>query len=422
MRRTRGLVACAFLLSIFTLKSQSINSPYTNFGIGELSDYSMQHNTAMGGFGIGAAENLHINSQNPAWAVKNQLTIFEVGVQADIRNYLSGNQTFNNRTGSLRYMGISVPLILNRWSSNVTLLPLSSVNYRIRSESIIEETGEVAQNVLDGSGGLSRITWSHGVRILKKTYLGARASYVFGAINSSEQTTVLDENGLISTNTYTITYNDESSYSDFIYGVSLASEFSISENRSVNVGITYDLERNLEGSRNRVLERITTVGGNFNSLELEEDAPVTYALPSALGVGIAYERNNALTLGVDALIRDWSNDSENSSERYRTTRNITAGGRWVPDYRSVDSYFSRVGYRFGLSYREVPYLVNDTRINEFGINFGISLPVSGASNVDLGFKLGRRGTSSNGLVREDFLQVVFGMTINDRWFIKRRYD
>jgi hypothetical protein len=66
--------------------------------------------------------------------------------------------------------------------------------------------------------------------------------------------------------------------------------------------------------------------------------------------------------------------------------------------------------------------VNDTEINDFGINFGASFPTGGYSSMDASFKIGSRGTTDNNLIRENYMQFVIGATINDRWFIKRRYD
>ena len=70
----------------------------------------------------------------------------------------------------------------------------------------------------------------------------------------------------------------------------------------------------------------------------------------------------------------------------------------------------------------MPYLVQNNAIKEFGINFGASFPVAGLSTLDLAVKFGERGTNENGLVHESFMQIVLGLTVNEKWFIKRRYD
>ena len=106
----------------------------------------------------------------------------------------------------------------------------------------------------------------------------------------------------------------------------------------------------------------------------------------------------------------------------RNTLTLGTGLEFIPDYSSVNSYLKRTSYRLGLNMRQLPYLENNTEINDFGINFGASFPVSGYSSLDAAFKYGFRGTTDNNLVQERYFQVVIGATINDRWFIKRRYD
>ena len=89
----------------------------------------------------------------------------------------------------------------------------------------------------------------------------------------------------------------------------------------------------------------------------------------------------------------------------------------------VRSYLKRITFRAGVSFEEKPYVLQDTQINEFGINFGWSLPVSRFSNLDFGLMVGNRGTTNNNLVREDFFKVYFGATFNDnRWFIRPKFN
>jgi hypothetical protein len=62
-------------------------------------------------------------------------------------------------------------------------------------------------------------------------------------------------------------------------------------------------------------------------------------------------------------------------------------------------------------------------VNEFGISFGAGLPVGRLfSNINIGFEFGRRGTTNNGLVQENFFNTFVSLSLNDRWFKKRYYD
>jgi hypothetical protein len=67
--------------------------------------------------------------------------------------------------------------------------------------------------------------------------------------------------------------------------------------------------------------------------------------------------------------------------------------------------------------------INDESINEFGISFGVGLPVGKLfSNANLGFEYGKRGTTSQNLVQENFFNFQLSLSLNDRWFVKRKYN
>ncbi|MEQ9167020.1 MAG: hypothetical protein RLO12_12250, partial [Fulvivirga sp.] len=93
---------------------------------------------------------------------------------------------------------------------------------------------------------------------------------------------------------------------------------------------------------------------------------------------------------------------------------------------SVTSYLSRVTYKLGASYENTPYVVNNNntlnQVKDIGINFGWSLPVGRYSSFDMAFRFGKRGSVDKTLIEENYYKVYLGITFNDQWFIKRKYD
>ena len=62
-------------------------------------------------------------------------------------------------------------------------------------------------------------------------------------------------------------------------------------------------------------------------------------------------------------------------------------------------------------------------VNDFGINFGTSIPVNNLSLVNMAMKVGRRGTADNGLIREAYFNFTLGFSLNDNsWFYKRVFE
>ena len=60
-------------------------------------------------------------------------------------------------------------------------------------------------------------------------------------------------------------------------------------------------------------------------------------------------------------------------------------------------------------------------MQDLGINFGLSLPMHGSS-VDIGLKAGKRGDVKLNTIAENYIKLYFGVTFNDQWFIKRKFD
>lgn len=76
----------------------------------------------------------------------------------------------------------------------------------------------------------------------------------------------------------------------------------------------------------------------------------------------------------------------------------------------------------GLQYEKTPFMVNNESVDDFGITFGLSLPIANASSIHTSFLLGQRGNIENGLIRERYFRFSLGVTFNDRWFQRVKYD
>jgi len=399
----------------FSSSAQTIVSPYSNNGLGELVSQGMPNNIGMGGIGIGTPSYWQINSINPALLVNNTLTTFNVGFQADIRNFRASNTNGSDGTAGLRFLNISFPIIPVKWTSNVALLPFSTVNYDFFNTESIDGTDFISTNRFSGEGGISRLDWSNGIRIIKNLSLGVKTSYFFGSIRNALESEVQDE-----TSPFSIVYNDEVSYNDFSIQFGGYYRYNISETRALNFGVIYSPSTTLSGSRNEFFLRRSN-GRDIQGQDIDVSQNVEFTLPEVIGFGVSYQIVNKLILGTDVEINRGGEFSENEN-LFRRRLKVSSGAQWTPDYANVRSYFSRINYRFGLSFEQVPYIINDTEINDFGLSLGASMPIRGVSTLDLAGRYGWRGTTDNNLVRENYIQIVLGATINERWFIKRRFE
>jgi hypothetical protein len=107
---------------------------------------------------------------------------------------------------------------------------------------------------------------------------------------------------------------------------------------------------------------------------------------------------------------------------YRDAKKWAVGGYFIPNYSSFTSFWSRVVYRFGLRTEQMSTIVNNIPLTETGISFGLGLPLAGLSNANVGFEISQRGQKDSGLIKETIVALRLGLSLNDIWFIKRKYN
>ncbi len=416
--RSKILVLGCILMA-FSGYSQLVLSPYTVNGIGEINNLGVAQNDAMGGLGISYSNVWHINNQNPALLVGNAFTTFQMGVEADVRSISNQFTTDQSGTGNLKYLIFAFPIVKNRWTSSFGVMPYSSVSYNIVDEEIIPLSSTVATFNYLGEGGISQAYWANGFKLFKGLSVGFRASYVFGRIQNEIVTSLSNEN------TFRTAYVENTTYNDFNFNSGLYYRKKLKDKYYLNLGAIFDLRGNLEGERLGVLERrdfgnrVTPVDTILN-FETSQ-----FRLPLSYGFGVTLEKFDKFTIGLEASFQEWEDEAgfedDNDTEFTNTVR-LALGGEFKPDVTDVNSYIKRITYRAGFSYQTSPYLVGGNEIQDFGINFGWSLPVARLSTLDMAFKFGQKGTLSDNLVRERYFKFVLGATINDRWFVRRKFN
>lgn len=437
-------VTFPFILFIFLfegVQAQIGYSPYTSKGIGDLTSSAITHNRGMGGVGISNGSSIYYNNANPALLYRNSLSIFAIGMAGEYKEISTDESSQENVIGGLNYALIGLPLMVDRWTLGLGVMPYSTVNYKYSTEETVlgDPQARVEKDFI-GSGGFNKFFISNGIKINKNFSVGVTVGYLFGSIKDQvenrlftqrlvEVFEVVDgdtifsnvsreqqDGGTVSTERLTIG-------NLYITG-GLAYRMLLTKTSALNLGLTYELGGE-KGARQYQNIRNSVVGENQDiANDTINNSKGNIKLPSTFGIGLSYEKAYKWNVGIDLIMRDWSNyaNYQGDNEGFENNYKISAGAEFIPDATSVDSYLKRMTYRVGLSQQKLPYKINNETINEFGINFGVSLPVRNFSSFDLGFELGQRGTTDQNLIKEKYFQVYLGVTFNDKWFLRRRFD
>ena len=427
MRLIRRLVfgGCALLaVSFSTVYSQATYSPYSIIGIGDIIDPGVPAVQGMGGLGISNGSYWYLNNSNPALLHYNAVALFSAGIIGETKTIQqTGFEPYNSSSGQLQHAAMAFPLISRKLSFSLVLQPYSVVGYEF-SYSVPETNGTNNYTTfIIGHGGFYELKFSLGGLVFQNLSLGIKASYVFSAIRK-EFTTFVE--GLpLNTSNYLAVYSERQSANDFRLGLGIAYNFKIGEYK-LNLGAIYDLQANIKGNYFLRLEQQTLNGSAIFADTLADNTRRYYTLPGTIGFGISYGKEGQWLIGADYKTQDWNVfDGSVSSipEDFDRSSKYVLGAEFTPDINSITNYAKRITYRVGASFYQTPYVVNGTQINDFGINFGWSLPVARFSALDFGFQVGNRGTLDNNLIREDYFKIFFGATFNDnRWFVRPKYN
>lgn len=417
----------AFLSCKFVL-AQNKYSPYTVIGVGDLNGMGLANNAAMGNVGIATPSIWHINNMNPALLTYNSLTVFEIGVEGENRTVSNSFNSVKVGTGGFKYLSLAFPIIPNKWTSNIGLMPYSSVNYSFTTRQNVEGTNVDAVIDFEGAGGLNQVYFSNGLKVAHGLSVGLRMSYIFG-LTEARTSTYLEGEGI--TQQFPTGVYEKTNYSGFDLGLGAFYSKSISEKSLLNFGITLDKGGDINGNRFDRLEVENSNGRSVAGDTLINDESGKYQLPTELGFGFSWQKTNKLTIGLDIKHAFWDKQAGFTfddpaygadAEEYRSTWSVGLGFEITPKYNDVNSYFNRIKYRIGADFKQEPFVIDGKTVNNFGINFGWSLPIKGVSAVNMALKYGQRGEASGVLVKEQYFKFVLGATINDRWFVRRKYN
>jgi hypothetical protein len=401
-------------------------SPYTVRGIGNINTMATARNMGMGGVGIGNTHPLFISIQNPAMLGYNAYyTTALVGFSVESRRLATTDAQDRISSGGFDYLAVAFPIVRNKMALNLGLTPYSTVSYSLRASEPIEGLPNSYSNVLyEGSGGLTQAYMATGINVYKNFTIGARASYVFGNITSEVTSSM--QGDTVAAPTYSAYFLDRTNFSDLMFtgGVGYRKELNKEKQTYIMGGISYELETSLSANRFYNAQRIMSAGGRpVYSDTIANNYKGKMLLPAVLSVGASYGRLFHYMVGADLRLQNWErfrSFEQGTNEGMGNSYRIAVGGEWTPDYFSRN-YFSRITYRTGVQAEKTPFRINGEEINEFGINFGITLPV-GASGVHTSLLLGQRGKTDNELIRERFFRINIGVTLNERWFERYRYD
>ncbi len=410
----RKIVIGLFLsITSITLAQEGTTSPYSFYGIGALKFRGTAESRAMGGLGV-FSDSIHLNLQNPASYGGLQLINFSVAGSHQSIKQKNEAESQSTSTTSLDYLAMGIPM--GKFGMGFGLLPYTAVGYDFYSE-----TPDVITQYT-GNGGLNRVFLSAGYQVIPEFSLGVDVNYNFGKI---ENTSVTQKSNI----QYGTRVINKSNLSGFTLNIGALYKKMISENLELSGSLTYTPGTKIKSENFRKTGSVSIIPSGIYDVDVR-DIPIDdtqFNFPTQFTVGVGLSKPKFWGVGLEYVNQQTSNYTNRSftieNATYKNASKFNVGGFYIPNYNSFGEYYKRVVYRIGGRYEQTGLAVAGHDINEFGISFGVGLPIGRLfSNLNLGIEYGSRGTTSYGLVKENFFNTFLSFSLNDRWFEKRLYD
>lgn len=429
-----------FLLSVFLVMSVCVSaqdgtygsySPYSIFGIGDISRQGTSFNKSMGGVGIATRNNRFINYMNPAALTARDSLSFmaDFGLSQKNTIYRQGDLRSANNTFNIYDFMMSFPI----WKSSafvIGITPFSDVGYNFshieEDQDIIGQTGNIEYDSY-GNGSVYQIFLGAGATFWKNFSVGAEMIYYFGNVDKITNMNYTDPS-----------YRSINSGSELsIRGVTgkfgVQYEQKLGGDVSMVVGATYKLGTNMKGYA--VNYKYANQSSVSDTLKHRVDTlgKENIRIGDELGLGISVRGGDRWSAEFNYTRSDWRKTGLDSAPGFAVkgdmdfttsvSQSFRAGFEITPNRNDIRYYLRKCTYRAGVYYNQEYYKVNGHNVNSIGITIGATLPVFRWYNgLTLGIDFGQRSSDKYDMIRERYVMFNIGFNIHDIWFQKPRYN
>lgn len=409
------------------------NSPYSQYGLGVLTEQTSGFNRGMNGLGLGFREHNQVNYLNPSSysSIDSLSFIFDAGVSVQVTNFSENGTRKNANNSNFEYI-VAGFRAAKHLGVSFGLIPFTNIGYNYsNTETVGSSSGSTttATNTFSGSGGIHQAYFGMGWQPLKGLSLGANVSYLWGDYEKS----VINSYNESSVKTLSQYYTADVRSYKFDFGLQYTTKISKSD--EITLGATFSPGHSIGG--NPELKSISINSQTNVSDTTTYGNGLKLSIPTSFGVGFVWNRANKIKIGMDYTQQRWSsvknpqytvtNDVgsyELKDNLFNDRHKFTIGADVCPQ-ENGRGFFKRMHYRAGISYT-TPYL----KINgsdgpkEISASLGFGIPIINSYNNRSILNVSAQWAHSNAknFIKENIFRINIGLTFNERWFMKWKVE
>lgn len=449
MRKT-FLVVLFVVIGISSFAQNASSNPFSYYGLGEISSNNHAIFSGIGNTQITMIDSTTLNFYNPASysSLGKGQPLFTTGISSRLSFYNQGDtREFNPATGIQSFaMGFSFS---KHFGIGFGLKPYSGREYEFTTRDFV--VSDSIYYRYSGDGGINEAFLGFSVDalwFLDSTQLafGANGGWLFGNVTNERRAwtsaSQLNPSGGVGIKRIDVR--------SFHYDLGMYFNHTFNENHKIGLYATIDPSQQLNANFSEGV--FTTTNINNPNLydttlyyELSNDRVIT-APEFTYGLSYTYSFTDSkeiqrtlhpvIALHASFSTTDWSvySNPYEPTQAYLKTSKISTGVQFTPEGNlemntSKTNIFEKTRYRVGFYSYTLPYSINGIQVKDFGTTFGFGVPVTlgnSLSSINLGLAIGKRGTTDESQLNEQYYGINFGISIapgsSERWFQKRKVN
>lgn len=414
------------MMASVVFSQSGTNSPYSQFGLGTLSDQSQGYSRGMNGVGLALRKGNVVNTLNPAsYSEVDSLTmLFDVALSGQITNFKEGNTRVNANNADFCY-AVGMFRLMPHVGVSFGMLPFSSIGYDYSTTTKLNNSTISMTDAYSGSGGLHKLFLGAGWQLFKPLSVGFNLSYLWGTYNRS----VISSGSETTVTTLKKVYSATVNNYDLEFGLQWQQPLSKKDNLVLGATVGLGHKLGTDPTCDRIsTDPLTSVSDTTTSVVANG-----LQLPMRYGVGLAWSHNQKWHVEADFSMQKWGGISfpveTNGNyalrdDMFKDSYKANLGVDYVPSATSR-RYLNRVHYRFGAGYATPYYKINGADgPREFSVSAGLGLPLQNVWNNRSVLNISGQWVhaSAKDLITENIFRINIGITFNERWFMKWKID
>ncbi len=425
----------------------SVNSPYSSFGLGEMGTLDHPVYVGIGGNNITWCDSTVLNFYNPgsySFLAKGT-PLFSTGISSRLSIFSeNGNRYFSN-IASVNHFAMAFP-ISSRFGFAFGLKPFSRRGYDFVSGDRIDEDSIIY--VYQGNGGVNEIFFGFAGNIINtnklKLSLGGNFGYLFGESSNIRRAALYKSAGVLSG--YVNEKITDVNSIHYEFGTNLV--YKVNEKHQLSLSLVMDPQQSLNSKFQERLyysPKIYDIDETSQLMTSSDSVDRILTAPE-MTVGFNYNLSFPANKNDRKLSSEWAfhgsyttTDWESYSNPFDSiallsSSRIAFGIQFTPEVRAIEQKeltktYQLMKYRIGAYQYSLPYSIGSEQVTDRGITFGLGIPIlieSSLSSVNLGFAIGNRGVGAEDVLNESYYSLNLGITIAPgklrKWFRKPKLN